>query len=515
MRRSGARSKWLGVVADATGASAFAVREGQHDRALIAQCRLEYDTNQLVGEAGESRLRLFVQENGLRGCPVHLRFVGSGTVVQVLQLPPMSSRNRARAVHTRLTSYAGGRQLIVDTRVERGAHGNEVVHVLAAGVDRCLARGLCRVFRMAGLRPASVTGLATTFQAPSDQGRVVQLVLAERTTTIQLFEDGRLISCRDVLLGRRDLIIAYQRPILAEHGPVTLSAEQAEQLSQVVGVPVAGEDEVLPGVRGRQLWPLLTPVLQRLRNEVEQTLAHTRLVTSTPVALKVLSLPVIPGVAEYVSRELKLGQSPVPTDLGEATYLAALCRQPAGKAAIDLRPSEERFVASFRKPALAACVAALLIILGNSAGPRQARARLEELASTAAVLQAQLHLAQEQRTATQQSLGQFASELQSRTRLSAALPPAVPSLGALKALFRSVPAGTQLLEVNLEADTVPATLTVRADYVGDAEASVTAAQWARQLADSVFFSDAEVTAVTGYDDGNKAALEIRALVRGG
>ncbi len=114
---------------------------------------------------------------------------------------------------------------------------------------------------------------------------------------------------------------------------------------------------------------------------------------------------------------------------------------------------------------------------------------------------------------TQQSLDEFASELQSRTRLSAALPPAVPGLGALKALFRSIPAGTQLLEVKLEADTVPAALTVRADYVGDTEASVTAAQWARQLADSAFFSDAEVTVVTGYDDGDKAALEIRALVR--
>jgi len=170
-------------------------------------------------------------------------------------------------------------------------------------------------------------------------------------------------------------------------------------------------------------------------------------------------------------------------------------------------------VARFRKPALAACVAALVIILGNSTGPRQAQARLEELASTAEVLQTQLRLAQEQRATTQQSLDEFASELQSRTRLSAALPPAVPGLGVLKALFRSIPAGTQLLEVKLEADTVPAALTVRADYLGDAEASVTAAQWARQLADSAFFSDAEVTVVTGYDDGDKAALEIRALVR--
>jgi len=513
MRRSSAHSRWLGVVADATGASVFAVRERRPDRAVTAQCRLEYDAEQLEAGAGVSRLRLFVQENGLRGCPVHLRFVGSGTVVQALQMPPMSNHNRARAVHTRLTSYAGGRQLIIDTRVERGARTSKVVHVLAAGVDGRLARGLCRTFRKAGLRPASATGLATSFQAPSDQGRVVQLVLAERTTTIQLFEDGRLISCRDVLLGRRDFIVAYQRPILAEHGPLTLSTEQAEQLSQEVGVPVAGEDEVLPGVRGRQLWPLLTPVLQRLRNEVEQTLAHTQRITSTSVALKVLSLPVIPGVADYVSRELELGRPPVPTDQGEGTYLAALCGQPAGKAAIDLRPPEERFVARFHKPALAACVAALVIILGNSTGPRQAQARLAGLASTAEVLQTQLHLAQEQRAATQQSLDELASELQSRTRLGAALPPAVPGLGALKALFRSIPAGTQLLEVKLEADSAPATLTVRADYLGDAEASVTAAQWARQLADSAFFSDAEVTVVTGYDDGDKAALEIRALVR--
>ncbi len=226
-----------------------------------------------------------------------------------------------------------------------------------------------------------------------------------------------------------------------------------------------------------------------------------------------LSLPLIPGVAAYVSRELKLGRPPVPTDHAEGAYLAALHARPAGKAAIDLRPPEERFVARFRRPALAACVAALVIILANSTAPRRAQARLAELASTAEVLQRQLHLAQEQRTATQRSLDELVSELQSRTRLSAALPPAVPGLGALKALFRSVPAGTRLLELKLEADTVPATLTVRADYLGDAEASVTAAQWARQLANSAFFSNAEVTVVTEYDDGDKAALEIRALVR--
>jgi Tfp pilus assembly protein PilN len=501
------------MVADATGASVFAVEERQGEHAVSAQGWHEYDADKLDDRSAESQLRQFVQENGLRGCPAHLRFVGSGTVVQALQMPPMSKRNRARAVHTRLTNYAGGRQLIVDTRVERGASTSKVIYVLAAGVDYRLTRGLCRTCRQAGLRPASATGLAATFKAPSDQGRVVQLVLAERTTTIQLFEEGRLISCRDVLLGRRDFVTAYQRPILAERGPVSLSAEQAERLSQAVGVPVAGEQEVLPGIRGQQLWPLLNPVLQRLRNEVEQTLAHTRVTGSTSVALNVLSLPVIPGVAAYLSSELELGRPPAPTDHGEATYLAALCDRSGGRVAIDLRPPEERFVAGFHKPALAACLAALVVILVNSTGPLRAQARLEELASTADMLQTQLRLAQEQRTATQQSLDELAARLQSRTRLSEALPAAVPGRGALKSLFGSIPPGTRLLEVKLEADTVPAALTLRADYRGEAEASVTAARWARELAGTAFFCDAEVMAVTGYDGGDKAALEIRALVR--
>ena len=48
-------------------------------------------------------------------------FAGPGTIVQRLTLPPLSTRNRLRAVETHLRNYADGHELSFDMQAERAS----------------------------------------------------------------------------------------------------------------------------------------------------------------------------------------------------------------------------------------------------------------------------------------------------------------------------------------------------------------------------------------------------------
>jgi hypothetical protein len=306
---------------------------------------------------------------------------------------------------------------------------------------------------------------------------------------------------------------ACQRPILTEGGAITLSAADSEALLGEVGIPVDREDEVRPGISATQLWPTLNPVLQKLRHEVQQSLTHSPLHGAHNAGLSLLGAPALPGLAEFLADELQLEGPLVPLERTETCYLAALSGHDRKQASMDLRPPEEQLGDRLTKPALVAGLCALLVILANSAAPREAGARLAGLRPLAERLGVQLEHAQHQRADAEQTCFELAGQVGRRIQLAKTLPPDVPIIGLLKEALGSVPPNMELVDVQFDANAVPAVLGLRAGYRGDVAASVVAAQWARDLSDSVFFSGAKVTTVSGSGREVSAFLEIKARLK--
>lgn len=498
---------WLGIVCDATSATLLAARGSGPTAVLDARHYFEFDPARLNQHGRLAVLEEFVTEQNLAGCAVYVAFAGAGTVVQALHVPPLSRRNRERAVRTRLMNCTDGRELTIALRPEPGPSEKDGVKLLAAGITRDLSASIWRACRRAGLHVRAMTALAGTIQAPTSAGAVVQLLLGERTTTIQLFTDGRLRACRDVLLGRRDFVAAYQRPILTETGAVTLSEAEAEESLRDIGIPVGREDEIRPGVCATQLWPTLTPVLQRLREEVSQSWTQSDLSETHDAALDVLGVPALHGLGEFLAEELQL-RGPLRTPAqGAAAYLAAICSPGSKGQLLDLRPPREQLAEHWTRPALIIGACALLVMCANMAAPREAAARLHALQPVGARLQAQLEHAQQQRAATEQACHELAGQMRCRLQLEEALPPDIPVLEVLKDLFRSVPPGVELVEVRFQpTDGIQA----RAAYQGGDAASVVATRWVRDLSENGLFSSAKVLGVSGSGRADPAVLEIQA-----
>jgi hypothetical protein len=507
------RDTWIACVCDAASATLTAVRGSGRDRHVVAYQCIGLDADDLAQRGRSRALEQFVAEHQLTGSAVRIAFNGAGCIVQRLCMPPLSARNRQRAIQTRLSQYAAGRRLVVGTRLDAPPPRGAGTHVLAAGVEDTLTRGVDRACRRAGLRVEWMTALADMFASPAVSGVIIQLLLGERATTIQLFDAGRLIGCRDLLLGRRDFVTAYQRPILTAGGPVTLSAAEADTLAREVGIPVGREDEVRPGLPAVQLWPMLTPVLQKLRREIEQSLSHSQLQELRRAAIGLLSLPALPGLAEFLADELQLQLIPRAPAAAEAGYLAAWCDNGRKSERLDLRPPEERFGARFTRPALAAGLCALLIILGNSAMPREAGARLSEVRPLAEQLHTGIARAQRACDQALQTRDGLVAELHQRVQLLKALPRRVPVIDLAQHMLGSVPPNVALLDVQVQADLKPTVVTLRAAYQGPVAASIVAGHWARDLSDSGPLPGVRVTAVSGSGRETPAFIELEALLK--
>ena len=506
---------WLALVCDATSISMLAAHGRGGQARLLALRHADYGAEELLQNQRLKALESFVTEHGLRGCPVRIAFVGAGTVVQRMTLPPLNPRNRRQAVETHLMNFADGRKLTVALQPEPQTETGKSLRLLAGGVNQELSRSVCRACRRASLSVGGVTALTAAIAPESDAGALVQIVLGERTTTIQLFQDGKLISTRDVLFGRREFVQAYQRPILADEGPVTLSAEEADRLLGEVGVPVGMEQEIRPGIRATQLWPTLNPVLQRLMHEIQQSLTHGGLNRPTGVKLNLLALPGLPGLDEFLIAEMQLHGTPRSPEEFENVFLAALSGCGRGFTALDLRPPEERFGQRMARPALAAGVCALLIVFGNAHMPQTAKARVAELAPVAQQLQDQLRQAHE-KLAENETVGEKLNrQLERRGALLRVLPETLPVSGPLKVVFDTLPPEMELLAVHLENSPKGRVLTARASYRGRQAASIAATRWGRTLSASAFLNNAEVTAVSGSGQSVPAVVEIRARVEGG
>lgn len=526
---------WVGLVCDARGVGACAARRADSGPTLVSHTYVELNLEESERRGRLRELERFVAENGLTGWPACVAFAGPGTIVQKLTMPPLRRADRDRAVRTRLASYADDRELVVDTVLDAptpgrrsGAGRREAVRLLAAGVDCRLTRAIYQACRRARLHVRAMTAVASVYGPPDGNADAVQLILGERTTTIQVFADRRLVGCRDVLIGRQDFVAACQRPLLTDQGPVTLGATQADELVRSVGVPFGREDEVCPGVMAAQLWPTLNPVLQKLLHEIEQSLATSGLEEPQNAGLAVLGLPVIPGLDAFLAAELRLPPPLMDSRQAEARFLDGLAPTARGPTVVDLRPPEERFGSRWTRPALAAGLCALLVILANSAPPRRAHARLAELPALLARLEAQSARVEQIRKTLARECGDLVAIVRRDQALLAVLPPEVPAVAVLKAALSTLPECMELQDIRLSMEEKelaggargddspggPADFSARCElrvaYRGVAPAGIVASSWARDLAEIPFLSDVRVKGITGDGRSEPALIELTA-----
>jgi hypothetical protein len=222
----------------------------------------------------------------------------------------------------------------------------------------------------------------------------------------------------------------------------------------------------------------------------------------------------VPGLDDFLVSELQLRETLLSPQIAEAEYLAAVSGTGRAGRPLDLRPPEDRFGDRITKPALAAGLCALLIVLGNSFTPRQADAQVARLRPLAEQLQVQLDGARKERAELQNAADELARRLMHEQQILGEMPADIPAISPIKTVFHSLPPQMEVLDVRLATVESATTLSVSAEYRGQVAASIVAARWARELSKSVFFSSAKVVAVGGSGRRSPAVVEIEATLNG-
>lgn len=508
------QNSWVGLIVEGRSVIALAVR-GRHARAEVT-ARREIDFNADDMAEGCREMRQFVAAHSLSGADAYILFQAAGTVVQAFNLPPMNSRNRSRAVKMRLTSHVGDSELTTNWLSWRRGARKDGWRILAAGVERRICEEVYLACLRAGLRVRSAMPLAAAFSCPDGLDRVVQLVMGVRNTTIQVFDQGRLHACRDTPIGRRDLLEAYTRPILSADGPITLSTAEADRMLRTVGVPIEsdGDDaEVAPGVRSSQLWPILSPTLQKFRDEVRQTIEHSGIDYEGKWQVCTVSLPAVAGLAAYLAAELEMVEVEPETAGDPTRYLAGVRGQLVRGRELDLRPTDVRRAARLFRPAMVASVACALVLIAQLNQPRSANATISQLSPVSATLEQQAQRIERELRQLESQHAILISELDRRRSLLAAAPEPIPVATMLKALLSMTTDEMRIVEIKFHSVPSPATLECVLEFKTGAPAAVAAARWARRLSESAFFFDAAVTSLSGGGRKGSALASIAMKVR--
>ena len=500
---------WLGVIADRSGMTLYAVDGEPPQVCLLGMQPIQLDDTALDERPVPDALRDFISTHGLQHASAYIALAGTGAVVHTLRMPAMSTQKRSRAIRTRLAAYAGAGELCLDHRTEDT--GGTATRVLAAGAEAKFIRNLANVLGRAGLRVQRIAPLVSACPAPEGVARAVQLVLGERSTAIQIFEDGHLALCRDVLFGRNDFVAAYQRPILAEDGPLNLTRTQAEVLAREVGVPLGQDRTSIAHVQADQLWPLIAPVLQKFQGEVERTLQQQWKNNVDGVALNVLSVPTVPGLSEYLGSELQMREAPAGAD--RLPLLSAVHGYGRAGAALDLTPPEDRFVRRMLRPALAAAICAFLIMLANMGAPQQAIAQRAELEPASKLLERRLAEAKTRLLGTRTYRDQLMFRIERDAQLAAAAPESCPLIAISRALFATVPDDMRLVSMEVDGAELPVQVELQAEYRGQRTPGRVVAEWTRALEHEPFCERAEVTLVSGDGQRENATVSIRVVLR--
>ena len=237
----------------------------------------------------ETALRALVERAGCAGADAVVLATRPNGIVQARSTAGSGSaaRDAALLALEDSASLVMGEDPMAATVVGRDQTGEpRRVHTLAAGDRAADAHTLVALVERCGLRVTALAPAeAMTLAALSAEALSVGASAGKKGVPVVVFRfdrehaglaamaQGRLLFTRSIGIGVRDLAEALTRSICGSAGEITLDEDEARALLEREGVP-AFDREVDParGIRGRDLLPLIQPILQRLVVEVKQSL---------------------------------------------------------------------------------------------------------------------------------------------------------------------------------------------------------------------------------------------------
>ena len=157
-------------------------------------------------------------------------------------------------------------------------------HAIIAAETNTTAATVASWVERAGLSLVRATPIdaAATAHALADLASIntptptIRIHIGEHVSTLGVVRDGAILLARRIGLTRDALVQTLLRPIIAaddQSNQTNLSAEQAKQIINESGIP-APNDTIASGaaLKGRDVLPLLQPLLQRFVVETKQLL---------------------------------------------------------------------------------------------------------------------------------------------------------------------------------------------------------------------------------------------------
>lgn len=241
----------------------------------------------LALDAIQTRAAELLEQLGAKGLPATLIYDSSGSTSGIFSCPKgAGSAAAAQAAMLALSESLGH-------PVEQGPHDAETIaidhdrvpdaapqiHVLGSADREDQLQALCAALNKAGARidravPAAALLLAATLTSArnaSAQSTRLVLHVGESSSALIAASRGRVLFVRQIALGVESILHALTRDHHGAHSG--LSIDDAEQLLRQHGIPA--RDEVLDhakGLRGENILPLVQPVIQRLVQDVRQSI---------------------------------------------------------------------------------------------------------------------------------------------------------------------------------------------------------------------------------------------------
>jgi|GEM_PF-2203876 len=240
-----------------------------------AKCALHH---QVVLDEAQS----IIESNGwTRGTDWAFLIGGSVTACHYFTMPALSAKEMADAVKLKLAQqmhFPIGDAIVDVQSLSKQLKDSGNVLVRATALRHDVSDAAVGFATSLGVSNAMVTTYATALHAladitASEASEPHATLFIDRATSVLMVSGstGPLLTT-ELPLGEREFVTALMRPIIAGEDMVQLDEAAAEQLWHAHGIPSPNESIEAHDLKGRNLLPLLEPVLQRFSQQLIQWL---------------------------------------------------------------------------------------------------------------------------------------------------------------------------------------------------------------------------------------------------
>jgi len=206
---------------------------------------------------------------------------GSVTACHYFNMPALSAKELADAVKLKLAQqmhFPIGDAIVDVQTLSKNKKGGDDVLVRATALRHDVSDAAVAFATDLGVSNAMVTTYATALHAladvtASEANEPHATLFIDRSASVLMVSgpSGPLLTT-ELPLSEREFVTALMRPIIAGDDMVQLDEAAAEQLWHTHGIPAPNETIDAHDLQGRNLLPLLEPVLQRFAQQLIQWL---------------------------------------------------------------------------------------------------------------------------------------------------------------------------------------------------------------------------------------------------